>query len=412
MRARLVSALAFAALIAGATPARAAITTPPNGATVRGNFIPVTESMGGQDTCSFGGGADTVIVISNAGGGQVLAQSKGAPGPLTVYWNTLGAVPNGNYTIRSYGYDVYNQGFLSCGGSYHQIGQSSVMVDNRSFIAYLGATSGVAGEPVMVSARITTEGGTALASRPVSFCFAGGACASATTDGNGATSTTLAAPELAGPATLIVSVTANAYFGAASITQPIAVAARSASIRIDGELEGARGHQATLSAMLTDATAGSPQNGQPLAGRIVHFSLGSATVDATTDDSGRAAAQITLDQEPGTYPLTARFDGDRMFGVAQETADFVVRWEHTFVDETGAGTVFLNPTTSEFRVMIGGDLSPIVKDPSMRALDADRIAVAYRDDTVTLIGVFELSSKRFAALARGSMLPAVLRRTL
>jgi hypothetical protein len=54
-------------------------------------------------------------------------------------------------------------------------------------------------------------------------------------------------------------------------------------------------------------------SGAPLSGRVVTFALGGSIVTAATDANGLASATLPLTSDPGTYSLTAAFDGDASF---------------------------------------------------------------------------------------------------
>jgi PKD domain/Bacterial Ig-like domain (group 1) len=63
----------------------------------------------------------------------------------------------------------------------------------------------------------------------------------------------------------------------------------------------------TLSATVVDDL------GQAVAGRVVTFTLGTQTINATTNASGVASASIKLNQKHGTYTVSAAFAGDSKY---------------------------------------------------------------------------------------------------
>ncbi|MBI4730203.1 MAG: S8 family serine peptidase [Acidobacteria bacterium] len=77
----------------------------------------------------------------------------------------------------------------------------------------------------------------------------------------------------------------------------------------------------TLSARLTDQATG-----QPVAGKQVGFTLGSASATATTDANGVAAAQVTLWDYPGQYTVKARFGGDAGNAASEASRPFEIKW--------------------------------------------------------------------------------------
>ena len=61
--------------------------------------------------------------------------------------------------------------------------------------------------------------------------------------------------------------------------------------------------------------------GQPVAGRTIVFKLGAQQVSAATSASGVASATIKLNQQKGSYPLSATFteDGKYLGSVNNQT---------------------------------------------------------------------------------------------
>ena len=77
----------------------------------------------------------------------------------------------------------------------------------------------------------------------------------------------------------------------------------------------------TLSASLQDAASAST-----LAGRVVTFTIGTQTVSATTDASGVAVANVTLDnrQSAGNYTVQTSFAGDCTFTAGSDSDPFAI----------------------------------------------------------------------------------------
>lgn len=111
---------------------------------------------------------------------------------------------------------------------------------------------------------------------------------------------------------------------------------------------------------------------------------------------------MVLDQEPGPYDVLAMYDGDTAFTPSSDARTFRIAWEHTFTDDSGAGTIFLNPSTRQFRFVAPGDDAGIKRDPHMQTFrpnpDGGAVVMAYRDADLTLNGTFDLARGAFTAL--------------
>lgn len=87
-----------------------------------------------------------------------------------------------------------------------------------------------------------------------------------------------------------------------------------------GDLQGAAGSTATVSASLVD------NNDNPLAGKTVTFTFEGLQTQGVTDTNGVASSTIAIPDTmaPGTYDLTARFSGDQSYDPSSDTVDFQV----------------------------------------------------------------------------------------
>lgn len=95
---------------------------------------------------------------------------------------------------------------------------------------------------------------------------------------------------------------------------------------------------APTSARFTDdieVSATLTADGEPVAGKSVHFSLGSQQADALTDASGVAATALTLVDDPGNYEVRASFEGDDDFLSSAAMSPFLLKREATIIDYTG-----------------------------------------------------------------------------
>ena len=74
----------------------------------------------------------------------------------------------------------------------------------------------------------------------------------------------------------------------------------------------------TLTAQVVD------DRGQPVAGRLVVFTLGAQTISATTNASGIASATIKLNQKHGSYTVAASFAGDAKYVGSNGSQTFTI----------------------------------------------------------------------------------------
>jgi PKD repeat protein len=86
-----------------------------------------------------------------------------------------------------------------------------------------------------------------------------------------------------------------------SSTTQVVVSKRATTTSYTGPNKSTPSKNVTLSATVID------DKGQPVAGRLVTFTLGSQSISATTSSSGVASATLKLNQKKGTYTVTATF---------------------------------------------------------------------------------------------------------
>jgi len=89
----------------------------------------------------------------------------------------------------------------------------------------------------------------------------------------------------------------------------------------------------TLAADLAVSGSGAPLPEQP-----VVLSVGSQSCVGVTDLTGHAACELTLNQEGGSYTLTASFAGDAAYAEATASAPFTITQEESELTYTGATT--------------------------------------------------------------------------
>jgi hypothetical protein len=98
----------------------------------------------------------------------------------------------------------------------------------------------------------------------------------------------------------------------------VTIAKRGTTTAYTGPLKSLPSKQVTLSATLVD------ELGQPVAGRTIAFQLGSQSASATTSASGVATVTIKLNQQKGSYPLSATFTEDGKYLGSANNGTFVI----------------------------------------------------------------------------------------
>ncbi len=76
----------------------------------------------------------------------------------------------------------------------------------------------------------------------------------------------------------------------------------------------------------------------PVPNHPVTLSVGSQSCSGTTDAAGHATCQITINQHPGSYTLSAAFATDSAYNLANASTPFTINKEQTTLTYTGATT--------------------------------------------------------------------------
>ncbi len=135
----------------------------------------------------------------------------------------------------------------------------------------------------------------------------------------------------------------------------VKVVQRPTTIVYTGDLTADYHDPAQLSALLTDTLTGAP-----LAGKTVHFSLGTQAVDATTLASGVASATVVVTQTPGPVPLAASFSGDGTYLPSTDSKTFTITREQTTTTYTGPTVILQGASgvTLEAKLLEDGTTPP------------------------------------------------------
>jgi hypothetical protein len=144
----------------------------------------------------------------------------------------------------------------------------------------------------------------------------------------------------------------NFHSSSGSLTQQVNRART--TLTYDGDTTADYHDQATLSATLTRT-----DNGAPIAGQNVNFTMGLETCSQITGADGQAACTI-IPQEPASSPgVSADFAGDGNYLPSSQSAPFIVTKEETTTIYTGPTVIAQgNPVTLSGRLLEDG-LVPI-----------------------------------------------------
>lgn len=204
----------------GAGIAEAQVTSPGNGAVLRGDAT-LTDTGGYDDSTlnHCNGNTYTTIQLVNSGGTVVHQSTRGGDnGAYSVTIRTED-YPNGSYTVRGIDGIGKNSGFLGFGcKTSTTTSQVSVTIANQVAIAYPGPFSAPQNTTLPVSATLTDPNldSAPVANRTVAFQVAPGPVVTAVTNGAGIASAVLPVVGPPRAANLTVSFAGDAFYSAAS----------------------------------------------------------------------------------------------------------------------------------------------------------------------------------------------------
>lgn len=345
-------ATAMAVLAVGLVlPAHASLTSPANGAVLRGP-VTISETGGYDDStldhCSwFGGsGGDTRLQLVNSGGGVVWEQ----------FWNTGGSrsatidtrnYPNGSYTVRGIITVRKNDGFLGLGcKNVTETSTRSVTIDNGTALTITEAPANAPqNTSVTVAARLTDlHGGTAMANRPVAFSLSGrSGNVTANTNANGVATATL---PLNGPprnATITAAFAQTTYYKGSSRTSAITITKNGSQTTLAAPEPVVFGQPATFTATVARTNGSSTPTG------TVQFTVNGSSYGAPVAVSGGTASLGGVDDLPaGSHTVGARYSGDANLETSTAANRTLVVGKaptSTALTSTGSPTVSGEPVT-------------------------------------------------------------------
>jgi hypothetical protein len=96
-----------------------------------------------------------------------------------------------------------------------------------------------------------------------------------------------------------------------------------------------------------------------VSGQTITFTIGTQSCTGITDATGAASCNLTLNQVPGPYTVTANFAGSGLFQASNTSAPFTITKEETTLSYTG-DTVIANNTTAHLSgVLLEDGVVPI-----------------------------------------------------
>ncbi|MFJ5992758.1 choice-of-anchor P family protein [Lentzea sp. NPDC092896] len=275
---------------------------------------------GNPATAGGGGGGGGGGGWYGGGGGASGAQ---APTPLIV---AVDGGSGGNGSARA-GAGTSN---FSTGETADEPSVTISYLVESTTITYTGPTSGFTGDPVTLSARLTTATGPVPEAQLVFRLNADETCVG-TTDTDGRATCSITPAESAGTYPLAVGYGGDVTHQPSSTEVQFAVTRKPTTLTYTGALTGDFHDPATTSARLTLTGPGTPVASQP-----VEFKLNNAeTCTGTTNADGVASCSLTPGEPAGTYQLTAAFAGSKGLLPSNAATDFAVTKEETSLTYQG-----------------------------------------------------------------------------
>ena len=231
----------------------------------------------------------------------------------------------------------------------------TVNPDNSNLI-YTGPTASVNGQPVTLTANLTTNtpsAATPLPTKVVTISVGSGSSGqscSATSDANGNVSCTISAVnQPSGTEPISATFSGDSYdtpsgaTGTMTVTEPTTLTVNSTS--------GAYNSPIPVSGVLTDANTGLTVSGEP-----VVFTVGTQTCTGTTNSAGIATCNITPSEPTGGYTVSGSFSGDSGQPVpltgSANSGTFTVTPANTSITYTGSTS-----TTNGQPITLSGNLT-------------------------------------------------------
>jgi len=195
-------------------------------------------------------------------------------------------------------------------------------------LVYLGAAGGEYNDPVILQAQLTESAtGRPLAGQTVAFAL-GGQTITGTTDAQGIATVSLTPTGTPGATPLAITFAGAGPYTGSSAALLFALRRDETALVYTGRPVVADGLSQPVSARLTD-----PEDGAPLAGKTITFTLGTVTASAVTNATGIAVTTITIpaSQPTGQAVIQIAFAGDTYEQPASTTAPVLIYQPSSFV---------------------------------------------------------------------------------
>lgn len=179
-------------------------------------------------------------------------------------------------------------------------------------------------DTVTVGATLADSDGLAVASRTITFSI-GAAYESATTDASGHATANITLQGPPGSGTLQAQFAGDAAFQANSASAPFTVEGEKTALVFDSTnpTSGQTTDSVKVGATLKD------DDGTAVVGKVISFSIGAASANATTDNNGHASANITLQTPIGSTNLKAEFAAADVYEGSNVMSAFTILKEDT-----------------------------------------------------------------------------------
>jgi IPT/TIG domain-containing protein len=196
---------------------------------------------------------------------------------------------------------------------------------------YTGPNNEDWNDSVTLSARLTSNlDGTGVSGKTISFSVGAESC-NGTTNGSGVASCSVLLLDTPGSGYFAqATFTGDADYEPSGASTPFTVNQEESAVSYTGVTTSHYHDVFTATARLTD-----PEDGLPIAGKTIAFTLGVGnSCSASTDGNGVASCSITPTQT-GTKNLVAAFAGDTYYVSSSDTKSFSITPEETTMSYTG-----------------------------------------------------------------------------
>ena len=192
-------------------------------------------------------------------------------------------------------------------------------------LTYNGATSGAAGQPATMAARLAdSETNQALGGASLSLGLRDGERCSAITDASGLASCTITLPTKPGTYAASADFAGSSTAAPSSASVELVVSSQVVAVPTvllwTGPASGLEGEPVTLTARLVESGTGRPVVGAP-----VRFAVNQTdSCGARTDGNGVASCQTRLTQAPGNHPVSVSSESDGVHGPSSASGQLLV----------------------------------------------------------------------------------------